>query len=280
MLRYMAGPLPLFLVAAPLPAQNPPDSGPPTLLQIFREEVKVGRGGAHTQTEAGWPRAFAKAGIKNYYIAMTTIYGPQEAWFFEGHASMAEIQEVNEAINHSGLDKELDRLASADAANISSATPILAHYHPELSNAGIDVPAMRVWELLVFRCRPGHEDDFMEAAKLYKTTVEQGHIDLRWATYAVMAGMPSPTFMVFIPHRELAELDPSSPTSLALQKALTEESMKRLDTLADGYASTEELVFMVSPEMSHLAPEFVARDPKFWGRKVALAKPQGAKPPQ
>jgi hypothetical protein len=31
--------------------------------------------------------------------------------------------------------------------------------------------------------------------------------------------------------------------------------------------------------MSHLSPEFIARDPKFWGRKVALAKP-AAKPAQ
>jgi hypothetical protein len=279
MTRFMAGALPLLLLASPLPAQNAPDTTPPTLLQIFREEVKVGRGGAHTQTEAGWPRAFAKAGIKNYYIAMTTVYGPQEAWFFEGHDSMAEIQQVNEAINHTGLDKELDRLALADAANISSATSMLAHYHPELSNAGFDVSAMRVWELLVFRCRPGHENDFMEAAKLYKTTVDQNKIDLRWATFAVMAGMPSPTFLVFIPHRELAELDPSSPTSVAIDKAMGGESMKRLSALAEGYASTEELVFVVSPEMSHLSPEFVARDPKFWGKKAALAKPQ-AKPAQ
>lgn len=279
MTRFTAGALPLLLVASPLPAQTATLDDPPPLLQIFREEVKVGRGGAHPQTEAAWPRAFAKAGIKNYYIAMTTVYGPQEAWFFEGHESMAEIQQMNEAISHSGLDKELDRLALADAANISSATSLLAHYHPELSNAGFDVSAMRVWELLVFQCRPGHENDFMEAAKLYKTTFEQNKIDVRWATYGVMAGMSSPTFLVFIPHRELAELDPNSPTSAAIDKAMGAEGWKRLSALAEGYASTEELVFVVSPEMSHLSPEFVARDPKFWGRKVALAKP-AAKPAQ
>ena len=127
MTRFMAGALPLLLVASPLPAQTGTLDDPPPLLQIFREEVKVGRGGPHTAHEAGWPRAFAKAGIKNYYFAMTTVYGPQEAWFFEGHGSMAEIQEVNQAIEHSGLNKELDRLALADAANISSATTILAH---------------------------------------------------------------------------------------------------------------------------------------------------------
>ena len=276
MIRFMAGALPLLLVATPLPAQD----DPPALLQIFREEVKVGRGGPHTAAEAGWPRAFAKAGIKNYYFGMTTVYGPQEAWFIEGHGSMAEIQEVNRAIEHSGLSKELDRLALADAANISSATPILAHYHPELSNPGFDLSAARIWEVLVFRCRPGHEHDFMDAAKLYKTTFEQAKIDVRWATYGVMAGMPGPTFLVFIPHAELTELDPGSPTSVAIEKAFTEESGKRLSALAEGYVSTEELVFLVSPEMSHLSPEFIARDPKFWGRKVALAKPAASKPAQ
>jgi hypothetical protein len=73
MTRFMAGALPLLLVASPLPAQD----APPPLLQIFRDEVRVGRGGPHTVTEAGWPRAFAKAGIKNYYFAMTTVYGRQ-----------------------------------------------------------------------------------------------------------------------------------------------------------------------------------------------------------
>lgn len=280
MTRFMAGALLLLLVASPLPAQTATLDDPPPLLQIFREEVKVGRGGPHTATEAGWPRAFAKAGIKNYYFAMTTVYGPQEAWFFEGHGSMAEIQEVNQAIEHSGLNKELDRLALADAANISSATTILAHYHPELSNSRVDLATIRIWEVLVFRCRPGHENDFMEAAKLYKTTVEQNKIDLPWATYGVMAGMASPTFLVFIPHADLSGLDPASPTSVALEKAFTEESGKRLSALAEGYASTEELVFLVSPEMSHLSPAFIARDPKFWGRKAAAAKPQAAKPAQ
>jgi hypothetical protein len=281
MTRFMAGALPLLLVATSLPAQDAPQDAPPPLLQIFREEVKVGRVGAHTQTEAGWPRAFAKAGIKNYYFAITTVYGPQEAWFLEGHQSMAEIQDANEAIDHNAaLGKELDRLAMADAANISAGTQILARYDPELSNPGVDLSAVRIWEVLVFRCRPGHENDFMQAAKLYKTTFEQAKIDLRWATYGVMAGMPGPTFLVFIPHMDLTELDPASPKNVAMDKAFTEESGKRISTLAEGYQSSEDLIFAVSPEMSHLPREFVARDPKFWGKKVALAKPSAAKPAQ
>ena len=53
---------------------------------------------------------------------------------------------------------------------------------------------MRVWEVLVFQVRPGHEDNFSEAAKLYKTTLGQAKIEAPWATYGVMAGMPGPGF--------------------------------------------------------------------------------------
>jgi hypothetical protein len=31
------------------------------VLQIFREQVKPGKGAAHETVEAGWPKAFAKA---------------------------------------------------------------------------------------------------------------------------------------------------------------------------------------------------------------------------
>ncbi len=274
----LAGALPLVFLVGSLAAQD----SPPAYLQIFREEVKPGRGGPHVAAEAGWPRAFAKAGIKNYYLAMTTTYGPPEAWFIEGHGSVAEIEQVNQAIEAAaGLEAELDRLAQADAANLSSLRQMLARYRPELSNGvPIDVAAMRVWEIIVFRVRPGHEPDFMEAAKLYKSTVEQAKIDLPWATYDVLSGMPGPTFLVLIPHRTLGSIDPATGAGAAVEQAFTQESMKRLGTLAQGYESVEDLVFTVSPRMSYLSPEFVARDPAFWGRKTALAKPAPAKPAQ
>jgi hypothetical protein len=268
------------LLAAPRAAAQTQDA-PPPYLQIFREEVKTGRGGPHVAAEAGWPRAFAKAGTKNYYLAMTTVYGPAEAWFLEGHASVAEIEESNTAIESAaGLGAQLDRLAQADAANISAARGILTRYQPELSNGAVDLSVMKVWEVIVFRVRPGHEPDFMEAAKLYKRTVEQGKIDLPWATYAVMAGMPSPTFLVFLPHRTLAEIDPATGAGAALEKAFDPESMKKLNDLSAGYESIEEMVFAVSPQMSYMSAEFVARDPKFWARKPAVATKRPAKPAQ
>jgi hypothetical protein len=253
---------------------------PPPYLQIFREEVKVGRTGPHVAAEAGWPRAFAKAGMKNYYLGMTTTYGPSEAWFLEGHGSIAEIEDGNKAIEEApGLGTELDRLARADAANISSARAILARYQPDLSNGvPIDLAATKVWEVLIFRVRPGHEFDFMEAAKMYKSTVEQKKIDAPWATYGVLAGMPGPVYFVFLPHKTLAEIDPATGTGAELEKAFDADAMKKLSTLSEGYESVEDLIFTVNPQMSYMSPELVARDPKFWSRKPAGGAKKPAKP--
>jgi hypothetical protein len=59
-------------------------------------------------------------------------------------------------------------------------------------------------------------------------------------------------------------------------KALTAESQKRLSTLAEGYTSVDDIVFNVSPQMSYMSDEFIARDPKFWTRKPPAAKKQTA----
>ena len=262
--------LPLLALASSLAAQT---MAPPPYLEIIQEQVKVGRTGPHPAAESGWPRAFAKAKIPNYYIGMTTVYGPSEAWFSAGARSIAEIEEHNQAIEKApGLSRELDRLSLADAANISEVRAVLARYHPELSNGPDINPAeMRVWEVLIFNVRPGHEGNFYEGAKLYRSMVEGAKVTFPWATYEVMYGMPGPVFLVFVPHKTLAEIDPATGAMATLEKAMNPETMKKLGDLAEGYSSVESRVFSVSPEMSYPRPEWVAQDPGFWGKKRATA---------
>jgi len=275
--RAAAPPLALTLaLAVPLPAQTPAPQtmAPPPYLQIFREEVKPGHAGSvHRATEAGWPRAFARAKTTNHYLAMTTVFGPPEAWFMSGSASVAEIEQENQAVEQApGLTRELDRLSQADAAHLSGYRSLLARYRPELSNASeIRAPEMRVWEVIVFKVRPGRDASFAEAATLYRSVVEQAKAEYPWATYEVMAGMPGPTYLVFAPHRRLAEIDPATGAGAAIQKAMSEETMKKFGTLFEGFSSVETLVFEVSPEMSYLAADWIAQDPKFWGRKAQAA---------
>ena len=53
----------------------------PNLLQIIREEVKLGHGADHTKTEAGWPAAFEKAKSPYFYLALTSMTGTNEVWY-------------------------------------------------------------------------------------------------------------------------------------------------------------------------------------------------------
>lgn len=269
----IAGSSTLFtlLIAGSLAAQT---MAPPPYLQIFREEVKMGRAGPHALTESGWPRAFARAKIPNNYVAMTTMFGPTEAWFFEGHASVAEIDAANRAIAAApGLSAELDRLSQADAANIASVRTILARYAAESSNGpDINASAMRVWEITIFRVRPGKDGNFAQAARLYKSVVQQARVDAPWATYEVVAGMPGPTYLVISPHKALEEIDPATGVGAAIQKVMTEETMKQFAALSEGFISVETMVFVPSPEMSHLSAEWIAQDPKYWGKKAAPAR--------
>jgi hypothetical protein len=267
---HIAQGLALCTLAGSLAAQD----SPPAYLTIFREEVKVGRGGPHVPLESAWAHAFEKSKVPIYNMALTTMFGPSEAWFVGGHESIAEIDTLNKSIEAApGLGAQIDRLAQADAANVSRTTSLLARYLPDLSNGpNVDVSQMRVWEVLVFQVRPGHEDNFSESAKLYKTTLGQAKIEAPWTTYGVMAGMPGPTYLVFIPHRTLSEIDPATGTGAAIEKAFNEEAGKKLSSLAEGYTSVEDLIFGVDPQMSYLSSEFVARDPKFWTRKPPAPK--------
>lgn len=81
--------------------------------------------------------------------------------------------------------------------------------------------------------------------------------------------MPGPVYLVLLPHLTLTEIDPATGVGAQLMKAFTEESLKKLSTLSEGYTSVEDIVFSVNPRMSYMSDEFIARDPKFWTRKSA-----------
>jgi hypothetical protein len=267
-----------FMLAGSLAAQNM--GAPPAYLQIFREQVKFGRNAAHVLTEAGWPRTFGKAKIKNNYIALTSTYGPNEAWFVEGHASVAEIETANQSISAApGLEAELDRLSQADAANVTSSDGILARFVPEASNPGeVNLGQIRVWEVSIFRVRPGKEASFFEGANLFKSIVQQAKVSAPWASFEVQAGMPGPTYLVFSPHKTLAEIDQNTGTGAAIGKAMNEEMMKKFGAISEGFVSVQNLVFMVSPEMSYPMAEWVAADPAFWNKKPMMPAPKPAAP--
>jgi hypothetical protein len=272
------------LAAFPLRAAENP--GPPKVLQIFREEVKVGKAPAHVKIEKGFVAAFTRANWPTHYLAMETVTGPSEAWFLAGYPSFAEWEKDRDNTNkNKALTADLDSLVEKDGEVLTNGRSLVAVLREDLSAGGpVDMAKMRYFRLLTFRVRPGHESDFQDAVKIVKGAYEKAKIDLPWAVYQISGGMPGPTFMIFLPMKSMSEIDAALARAGAIREAEGPENEKALAKLAsDGYATVESNIFAFSPAMSYPSKEFVARDPEFWTPKpeakaAAPAKKAGAKP--
>lgn len=251
----------------PLPA--------PKLLQVYREEVKPGKGPAHEKIEIGWPAAFAKANWSTPYLAFTSLTGPSEAWFVTGYDSLAawekdtKTQEANKA-----LTAQLDALTEKDGEVLSGGSGLILIHRDDLSyGPNVDISKMRYFRIATFRVRPGHDGDFSSAVKIVKDAYAKAKITLSWAVYQVYAGMPGPTYMVWIPMRSLEEVDAARKFQTALMEAEGEEGQKALNKAAsDGYNFVTQNLYAFNPKMSYPPKEWVAKDPEFWAPKPADKK--------
>src|SRR5688572_6692681 len=99
--------------ATPTP-REPND--PPSLLVIYREEVRPGKAAAHTANEQAWAAAFTKGQAPIQWLGMTTIAGPNEAWFISPYDSYAAFQKVNNAMKASAaLTAEQDKFSAQES---------------------------------------------------------------------------------------------------------------------------------------------------------------------
>jgi hypothetical protein len=263
---------------AQAPGSMPP--GPPKVLQIFREEVKVGKGAAHEKFETGYVRAFAKAKWPTTYLAVTSTTGPSEAWFLTRYDSFEAWEKDQRATEkNAALQAELTQLGEKDAEFISGGRSIVLFYREELSyHAVVSIPEMRYFRIVTFRVRPGHDADFAEAVKTVSAAYDKTNLPVHWATFQVYAGMPSGTYLAFVPMKSLKEVDDALAHLKEFQAAEGEEGMKKLQKISsEAYQLVDSNIYAFSPKRSYVSKEFAAVDPDFWTPKPA-AKPAAGAP--
>lgn len=140
----------------------------------------------------------------------------------------------------------------------------------------IDLSKARFMRVLEVRVRPGHESDFVESFKLLGAAYEKMGADMPWVVYQVNSGMPSPTFLAFVPMRALNENDSYLARAPKLREAEGEVNADRMHQIArDAYESSESNLYAISPTTSHVPKEFADGDPDFWLLKQSSA----VKPP-
>lgn len=253
-------------VARPASSQGVPTTQP-NLLTIVREEVKVGHGAAHAAHEAGWPAAYGRAKSTDYYLALVSMTGPNEAWYvtpYASHAAQGESMKRESA--DAVLTAELQRLSRGDADHINSLRVINAVARPDLSHGAFpDLGLVRFYEITIFRVRPGHEMAFADAAKAYAAAAKRASTNASWRTYEVTAGLPGPTFMVFGTVQQFSEFDRSMQDGRATMQAFTPDELSVLQKFSTaGMINAETQRFRLDPTQSYVDAETKAKDPAFW----------------
>ena len=266
-------------LACGLPAlgQQEPPEGPPKVLTIVREFLKPGKAGlAHEKAEAAFLRAFAKAKWPTHYVALASVTGPSEAIFLTHYDSFAAWEKDSKAAdNNPTLSADLSRAGESDGELLSHVSEVVGLYREDLSyNPHVDVPKMRYLEMEWVRVRLGHEKDYQELVKLFKTTSDKVNTGEHWAAYEIVSGMPGQTLLFIVPRKSLADWDRLGDVyGKAFDEALGEDGQKKVrETLSSAVEKDESALFAFSPAMSYPPEEWIKADPDFWKPKPAAPK--------
>ena len=248
----------------------------PTFVTIIREEVKVGRTAEHARIESGWPAAFGSRNSPDFYLSMVSLTGLPEAWYIIPSASQtAYAQSMNRYDSDAAMTAELERLSRADADVINSSRTIQAVARPDLSmGAYPDLSKQRFWEITMVRVRPGHEADFDAAAKAYGTAAQRTAPNAQYRVYQVIAGMPTPTYIIFASVLNYAAFDTVMADGMkTMQSANATEQTALQKFSTDGTLSWETNRYRLDPKQSYVSAAVRATDPAFWGPMPTAARP-------
>ncbi len=279
---YLALCLCLLFISAAV-AQDLAPTPPPKMIQIYREEIKTGKGAAHQKAEAAYVRTFTKYNFPTHYVALTTLTGPEEAWFisrYESYADFGKDQAFEDS--HAGMRAELSANDEADGALRNASRSIFATYRADLSyRPGVNIPSQHFDSITIVRVRPGHIADFEAARKIIKDAHEKTALKFNYSVYQVNSGMPAGTFLIITPFKTMADIDAAGPLhGQTYRDAVGDDGRRKLDELSNsGTLSSETMLFAVAPKMSYPAKEWIASDPAFWAPKPAAMPAPAAKKP-
>jgi len=253
----------------------------PKVLQIIAEQVKPGRGAAHTKSESAWVAALRKAGDTSYYLAMT---GGGEALYMTPWDSYEAIEKAEKTYDaNTALVAEIDRISAQDGELLSGTRAMMAELVPDISyHAEWDTAKMRYFEVTTVRLNPGYGRDFTQLRKQVNEAHDKAKVDERWAIYEVVTGAPAGTYLIIQPHVSLADWDKSEEQhGKDYQDALGDDTRARTrDFQRSAVKSSQTELYEFSPKMSYLSKAFTDRDPDYWTPKPApaAAKEEKKKP--
>jgi hypothetical protein len=250
--------------------------GPPKVLVIQREMLKPGRAGAtHLKTESAFVQAMTAAKWPTHYFAMDSQSGVSRALFLIGYPSFAAWEKDNaDMAKNATLSAAFDRAVLADGEQLSEFSSGVYVYREEMSlRANVDIPHMRYFEISQFKVRPGHQKEWSDLVKMYKSGFEKAVPNAHWAVFESMYGTQNGgLYLVFNPMKSLAEVDASLGDSKKFEAVMGEDGMKKLSELTAACVEwTQTNLHQFNPKMSYPMEEWIKADPDFWKPTTAAA---------
>ena len=267
-----------FVVAAAAPAraQGP---GPAKVIRIVREEIKPARGAAHARAEEAYVRAGVASKLPAYWVGMTTITGPSEAWFLSSYESYEALEKENDALNP--LVGKLLEAADEGDAQFRTGTRV---YHAELDadlsyRMRSSMQDMRYLSVTTVRVKPGYGREFIELRKALTAAHVKANVDEHWAFYRVTSGAPMGTFMIFFGSSTMKDEDIDAHTQ-AYRDAVGDEGRAKAEAFnRAGIQMIDTMTLEISPQMSHVPAAWISARPGFWKLPSMKAATAAAKSP-
>ena len=257
------------VVSAQTPAQDP--NAPPATLLIFREEVKPGKGAAHTANEVGWAGMMAKAQWPTGWLGTTSITGPSEAWFFTGFGSLAEFDKDRVAQDAAESLADSAKFSAQDGELLNRTSTLIGAYRPALSyQPSVSLPKMRYFSVDTVVVKPGYVGEFIERWQEIIAAHTKAALDEHWAVYEITSGGQTGTYLFFYAVDSLATIDASGAKhrATAYRDAMGEGGRARNNEMTrNAIVSQQNQIFAFSPKMSYLNKAWVDVDPAFWTPK-------------
>ena len=249
---------------------------PPKVLQVIREFTKPGKGGSvHERAESAFVQAFAHAKWPQHYIAVSSVTGKPRVLFLVGYPSFDAWEKDGMAQQkNAGLSAALDRANANDGDLLSETDTSLLQFDEEQSlNVPVDIAQMRYFEILLYRVKPGHQQEWSEILKLVKAAYGKNP-DMHWAAYDAVYGQEGATYVFFLPMKSAKEIDDGPERDRKFVEAMGEDGMKKLHELESAAVEFyQSNLFTMTPSMSYPPDEWVKANPEFWKMKPAAKAP-------
>jgi hypothetical protein len=256
-------------------------TAPPKLALLVYQRFPFDKTSDREKWEIAVARACQKLQVPNSWIDLEPVTGGPEVLWFDPFDSF---EHVGKAFAEWGpiyaANPELGRLQAQINAALVGQRTLIAVRREDLSYGAnrIDLSKARFMRVLEVRLHPGRENDFAEAFQKLSAAYEKTDSDLPWVVYQVNLGMPSPTFLTFVPMKTIGQNDNLLKRREGLHAAEGEAAERIQQIAREAYASTESNLYAISPEKSYVFKEFAAGDPEFWTPKPqATAKPEKKK---